>query len=180
MSERFLKFIKIVLKFENGSSACGYVNDPDDKGGETVSGICRKNYPNLKIWKSLDEKDTLRKKQLYKPSEKEWNEIYATYHKEYYRKIQGDYYNDENLALNVFDMAVNSGALNAIKMLQRLLHINVDGIVGKQTIKTSNNKKGVCEAYRNERRNYYKTIARKGRNSKFLKGWLKRVDDCHT
>lgn len=180
MSERFFKLIKIVLKFENGSSSCGYVNDPDDKGGETVSGICRKNYPNLKIWKSLDEKDTLRKKQLYRPSDEEWDEIYAIYYKEYYKRIQGDYYNDTDLALNVFDMAVHSGALNAIKMLQRLLHINVDGIVGKQTITTANNKKGVFEAYRNERRNYYRTIARKGNNSKFLKGWLNRVDNCHT
>ena len=60
MSDRFFKLIKIVVKFENGSSACGYVNDSDDNGGETVSGICRKNYPNLNIWPSLDEKDTLR------------------------------------------------------------------------------------------------------------------------
>ena len=177
MSERFFKLIKIVLKFENGSSACGYVNDPDDKGGETV---CRKNHPYLKIWTSLDEKDTLRKKQLYRPSDEEWNEIYNIYHRDYYRRIQGDYYNDTDLALNVFDMAVNSGVVNAIKMLQRLLHINVDGIVGKQTITTANNKNGVCEAYRNERRNYYRTIARKGNNSKFLKGWLNRVDNCHT
>ena len=77
-------------------------------------------------------------------------------------------------------MAVNSGVVNAIKMLQRLLHINVDGIVGKQTITKDNNKHGVCEAYRNERRNYYKAIARKGNNSKFLKGWLNRVENCHT
>lgn len=180
MSERFFKLIKIVLKFENGSSSCGYVNDHDDKGEETVSGICRKNHPNLKIWKSLDEKDTIRKKQLYRPSDEEWDEIYDIYHKEYYIRIQGDYYNDTDLALNVFDMAVNSGAVNAIKMLQRLLHINIDGIVGKQTITTANNKKGVCEAYMNERRNYYRTIARKGNNSKFLKGWLNRVDNCHT
>ena len=180
MSERFFKLIKIVLIFENGSSACGYVKDPNDNGGETVSGICRKNYPNLKIWASLDEKDTLRKKQLYRPSDKEWDEIYNIYHKEYYRKIQGDYYNDTDLALNVFDMSVNSGVVNAIKMLQRLLHINVDGIVGKQTITTANNKTGVCEAYRNERRKYYMTIARKGNNSRFLKGWLNRVDNCHT
>lgn len=179
MTDRFLQLIKIVLKNENGSSKCGYVNIDGDNGGETVSGICRKLYPHLSIWKSLDDKDTLRKKQLYSPTEEEWEEIYNIYYRSYYKKVQGEYYNDINLALNVFDMAVNSGVGNAVKMLQRLLHINVDGIAGEQTVRTANNKKGVLEAYKQARVDYYTKISNRGSNKKFLKGWLNRVDNCH-
>jgi lysozyme family protein len=43
----FDKAIEIILKHEGG-----YVNDPDDPGGETKFGITKRNYPTLNI-KSL-------------------------------------------------------------------------------------------------------------------------------
>ena len=33
----------------------GYVNDPDDKGGETYKGISRKANPNWAGWISIDQ-----------------------------------------------------------------------------------------------------------------------------
>ena len=39
-----------VIKIEGG-----YVNDPDDAGGETYMGISRKFNPNAKFWKVIDE-----------------------------------------------------------------------------------------------------------------------------
>ena len=33
----------------------GYVNDPDDAGGETYMGISRKAHPNAIIWKHIDK-----------------------------------------------------------------------------------------------------------------------------
>ena len=32
----------------------GYVNDPDDAGGETYLGISRRYNPNSKIWNIID------------------------------------------------------------------------------------------------------------------------------
>ena len=32
----------------------GYVNNPNDRGGETYMGVTRKNYPNLKLWIIVD------------------------------------------------------------------------------------------------------------------------------
>lgn len=40
----FAKSVNFLLKWEG----C-YVNDPDDPGGETNYGICKKSYPNLDI-----------------------------------------------------------------------------------------------------------------------------------
>ena len=32
----------------------GYVNDKDDKGGETFMGITRKNHPTIYLWEVID------------------------------------------------------------------------------------------------------------------------------
>lgn len=50
MNENFLKSYDILIKHEGG-----YVNDPDDKGGETYKGIARKFNPDWKGWKIIDK-----------------------------------------------------------------------------------------------------------------------------
>lgn len=178
MTERFLKFIKIILNNECGKGN-GYVNDKDDAGGITIYGITRKNHPYIAIWDSITSLLTVKERKAYKPTNEEMNEIYAIYYKDYYKKLQCDYFQCENLALQVFDFGVNAGVSRAAKALQNILHITEDGIVGQQTIATSNNNtcKYITEAYKQKRKDYYNTISKKGNNSKFLKGWLKRVDN---
>ena len=46
----FIKAFNKLIKAEGG-----YVNDPDDNGGETFMGITRKNHPNCKMWIVIDE-----------------------------------------------------------------------------------------------------------------------------
>lgn len=176
MDERFRKLIKVVLKNECGNGN-GYVNDKDDAGGVTVYGITRRNHPDLIIWKSLDDIPTVREKKAYRANEEEMEEVKMTYYRKYYRKLQCDYFNDDCLALQLFDMGVNAGTSTAAKLLQEVLGITKDGICGEQTITTANLKRNVTEAYKEKRREYYKSIARKGNNRKFLKGWLNRVDN---
>lgn len=177
MTDRFREFMPFTTLMENGKRINGYVNNPNDSGGETCWGICRKNHPNLKMWKSLDECKGIVAKRGYHLTEEELEEVYNVYYRQYYMKVNGEAYNDPRLALQVYDMAVNAGVKRAVMILQQLLHINVDGVAGRQTITCSNNRKGVFEAYVNARKNYYRSIG-KGKNSVFLKGWLKRVDNC--
>lgn len=178
MTERFKKFIQTVLFNENGSTACGYVNDPMDNGGETVSGITRKNHPNLKIWEKLDTRTSERGKKVYRPSTEEWDEIHQIYYTNYYKKVNADSFNDEELALHVFDMAVNSGVYNASRMLQRVLGVPTDGMIGQRTLTTANMRKDTLQNFKDERKRYYNELARKKSNQKFLKGWLKRIENC--
>jgi len=53
----------------------------------------------------------------------------------------------------------------------------IDGIIGKKTINAINRcePETLFDAIKAARINYYHTIARKGKNHKFLKGWLKRI-----
>lgn len=175
MNTNFELFIKIILQNECGSGN-GYVNDKNDSGGQTIYGITRRNHPELKIWKSIDQLPTVREKRAYRANKEEMEEIKMVYYRKYYRKLQCDYFNDDCLSLQLFDMGVNAGTSMATKLLQEVLGITKDGIVGEQTITTANLKRNVTEAYKEKRREYYKSIARKGNNAKFLQGWLRRVD----
>ena len=44
----------------------GYVNDKDDKGGETFMGITRKNHPNILLWGIIDDYIDIKTLQLLK------------------------------------------------------------------------------------------------------------------
>ena len=175
MNTNFELFFKIILGNECGSGN-GYVNDKDDRGGETIYGITRRNHPELKIWKSIDQLPTVKEKKAYRANKEEMEEVKMVYYRKYYRKLQCDYFNDDCLSLQLFDMGVNAGISTAAKLLQEVLGITKDGIVGEQTVHTANVQKRVCEKYKEMRKKYYITIAKKGNNAKYLKGWLRRVD----
>ena len=97
----------------------GYVNNPRDPGGETKFGISKRSYPGEDIKRlTLD-----RAKAIYLSDF--W--IKAGCHRV---ELPDD------MRFDLFDMAVNSGAKQAIKTLQRSVGVpesNVDGLWGKQT-----------------------------------------------
>jgi len=148
------KFIRIVLLSEGGSK---YTNNPNDAGGETKYGISKKAFPNVDI-KNLTEVDAI-----------------LLYKKMYYDACKCDLFNDELLALHVFDFGVNSGISRSIKTLQSVIGVKADGIIGKQTIEKSNSG-NYTEQYRIARIAFYNNIG-VGKNKKFLKGWINRVNN---
>lgn len=86
----------------------GYVNNPEDPGGETNWGISKRSYPHLDI-KNLTRK-----------------EAKAIYKKDFWDKIHADELPD-GVAWQVFDFAVNSGVQTAIRYLQRAVGVADDG-----------------------------------------------------
>lgn len=86
----------------------GYVNNPNDPGGETKWGISKRSYPKLDI-KNLTRDQA----------------------KEIYKKDFWDAANVGNLptsvAYQLFDFAVNSGVQTAIRYLQRTVGTADDG-----------------------------------------------------
>jgi len=93
----------------------GYVNDPNDPGGETRYGISKRAYPNEDIKKlTLD-----RAKLLYK--------------RDYWDRLKLDQL-PTDIRFDLFDAAVNSGLSAAAKFLQRACNVTADGIIGNQTI----------------------------------------------
>lgn len=86
----------------------GYVNDPNDPGGETKWGISKRAYPHLDI-KNLTREDAR-----------------AIYRRDFWQRIRADKLAD-GVAFQLFDFAVNSGVETSIRYLQRALGVADDG-----------------------------------------------------
>lgn len=103
----------------------GYVNDPDDAGGETYMGISRKAHPNAIIWKHID-KITAKYKtaktitKYLKQNKELTREIEAIYKSDYWSKFNLDKEKSQRLANQIFDSAVNCGVSATLKRINRV------------------------------------------------------------
>ena len=155
MYTKFDEIIEIVLEHEGG-----YVNDPDDPGGETKYGISKKAYPN----EDIKELTVERAKELYK--------------RDYWDKYRTSDLPDRLRHIYV-DMCINMGGGRAIKILQVACNsknsnkIDVDGGIGPMTIKSS----ASVEEFRLRafRVLYYAELIMKNPNlAKYWVGWFRR------
>jgi lysozyme family protein len=89
----------------------GYVNDPNDPGGETNWGISKRAYPHVDI------------KNLTRNGAKE------IYRVDFWKRIKADRLYD-GVAFQLFDFAVNSGIETSIRHFQRAIGVADDGIWG--------------------------------------------------
>lgn len=103
----------------------GYVNDPDDKGGETYMGISRRAHPDSIIWKYVD-KITAKYKTAktitkhLKENKDLTAEIKSLYKSDYWSVFNLDKEKSQKLANQIFDNAVNRGVNATKKLLQRI------------------------------------------------------------
>ncbi len=156
----FEKAIRVILKHEGG-----YVNDPNDLGGETNYGISKRSYPNVDI-KNLTMKQAI---EIYR---RDWWVRYG------YEKI-----NDLDVATKVFDLSVNMGPTYAHKILQMAVNfvgadLAVDGALGPLTFGATNkaDSKKVVQAMRfYAAMRYYDLAKARPANRNFLMGWLNRA-----
>ncbi|MFK5855381.1 MAG: glycosyl hydrolase 108 family protein [Bacteroidota bacterium] len=122
----------------------GYVNDPDDRGGETYIGITRINYPDWDGWKIIDVYTTkyqgaaLNSRLSNNPGLTGYVEQF--YYENYWLPIHGDSFH-QRVSNELFDTAVNQGLGTSVKYLQQALNklnrnqkdypdITVDGGIG--------------------------------------------------
>jgi lysozyme family protein len=111
----FAKALEVVLHHEGG-----YVNHPNDPGGETIYGISRRSHPD--VW--AKGRPTL-------------EDAKRIYHRDYWLPIKADAM-PFPVALMVFDAAVNAGNRRAAILLQRALRVTADGSIGPVTLAAAN------------------------------------------
>ena len=109
MSVKFLKAINRVLGHEGG-----YVNDPNDPGGETNWGISKRSYPQVRI------------KELTR------NQAISIYYKDFWLKAGCEEMSD-GVGYQLLDSAINSGIPQSVRFLQRAVGVADDGIIGPVT-----------------------------------------------
>ena len=155
MLVKFDEIIEVVLHHEGG-----YVNDPDDPGGETNFGIAKRSHPDVDIANLTKEGA----KEIYKEHYWDRNKVESL---------------SEDLRHIYFDMCVNQGRGRAVKILQKAANAKganlvVDGGMGPKTIAAM---KGVeLQRVRAYRVKYYADlVTRKPDLEKFYFGWFRRA-----
>lgn len=184
----------IAYKITGGNEA-GYVNDKDDRGGETYNGISRVFFPNWSGWNFIDEQ---KKKVMFPENLVLVKDILDKKEAEFYKinfwdKIKGDLISSQFIANEMYDTCVNMGIVPTVKFLQRTLNIlnrkgkayqdiMVDGKFGPVTLKClelSINKNGDALVYKilNVLQGYkYITLMESNENYEKYIGWFNRVD----
>ena len=147
--------LKFILRHEGG-----YVNDPHDPGGETNMGISKRAYPHLPI--ALLSRE----------------EVESIYRQDYWIKAGCDRL-PNGLAITVFDTAVNQGINAAVYLLQRVVAVSTDAIIGSKTLAAvaAQDSKDLITRYCGQRLLRY--VATPGFEH-YGRGWFHRVLECHT
>lgn len=125
--------LKKVLKNEGG-----YANNPNDAGGETYKGISRKNHPTWTGWISIDQIKKAHPKgfkTILEHTPELQDKVKDFYKRRFWDELCLDTCSNQELANQAFDMAVNAGVKAGVKILQKVLGIPVDGILGNVTKK---------------------------------------------
>ena len=165
---RFFDCLPVILNYEGG-----YVDHPNDHGGATNQGITQRVYTGWRTDRGLVDQSVSRIAS---------NEVTAIYQANYWNPC-GAGLCPAPLDLVVFDCAVNSGVGRAVRMLQRVLDIDADGLIGPVTKNTimSCNPKATAKALIEARRTFYRGIvSAHPEQSKFLAGWLNRMAALET
>lgn len=162
-------FLPVLLKNEGG-----YVDDPDDPGGETNKGItmdffCQYSHRLLGVDPTSANLQALTDAQAG-----------ILYRSRYWAPMQGDAFPLQDLANIVCDFYVNAGT-HATSLLQKVLNgfgatVIVDGVLGPASVQalTALDQVLVYTRYKQERIGYYRQLGVK--YPRFLEGWLNRVN----
>ncbi len=137
----------------------GYSNDKNDPGGETKYGISKRSYPQLDI-KNLTIQQA--------------KEVYI---KDFIVPHQLNQIKDEDIFEDILDWLVHSGASvvkskERVKRLQQLLDVEIDGVVGPETISAINKRgKSLERLILMDRLFFLLGLTR----HKYIKGWVRRL-----
>jgi lysozyme family protein len=159
----------------------GYANNPNDPGGETFMGIARNYNPNWSGWATIDAIKNTDPADLDEALDADADllqEIMAFYETNYWDVNETGLINDQQIADQVFDTAVNCGTGTAAKFLQEAAGVNVDEQVGPITIGAVNsaNAEDLYNQFIAYRKQYYlDIISRKPSMAVFENSWLSRL-----
>ena len=144
----------IVGRLEGGARL---VNDPADPGGLTRWGVSAAAYPAEDIVGMTRDR------------------AMVIYDRDYWQAVQGDQL-PRQVAVMVFDCAVNQGAGTARQLLQLSLGVRADGIVGPATVAAANAGAPMAHVNAMARRRWDRYRAGRGAQT-YLRGWTFRLFD---
>lgn len=176
------------------ASEGGYVNDPDDLGGETYKGVARRFNAGWPGWPRIDRARRLRGFPASLERDRGLQRLVRDFYKQHYwDKFQGDAIPLQAVAEELFDTAVNLGVARAVGFLQRALNVLnrngalypdlvEDGLFGARSLAAINaylardNPSHLLKVLNIlQGMHYIESMTRSPVQEKFARGWLKRV-----
>lgn len=158
----------LIVKWEGG-----YVNDPLDAGGATNMGV------TIATWKAVgydkDGDGDIDANDVKLMTKKDFNKVL----KQYWDRWQGDKIVNQSIANILVDWVWGSGKWG-IKIPQRILGLNDDGVVGDITlnaVNSANQKKLFDKIYLARTQFLNDIVVRKPSQKRFIKGWMNRLSD---
>lgn len=164
----FSGILGTTLQFEGG-----YVNHPQDPGGETNKGITKAVYTQW-LTKQGMPTDKINMREI--PQE----HVQAIYKEMYWDKIGGDNL-PQVVAQQLFDYAVHSGVKKAVTTLQVIIGANDDGIFGPNTLSAAqtyiqqHSENELAKKILGSRRVFLESLGKQEKFKAFAKGWMNRI-----
>jgi lysozyme family protein len=133
----------------------GYVDDPDDPGGETYKGVARNYHKSWPGWPIIDAykqahgittRATVQQTRMLSDVLARDISVHAhvtgLYRTEYWNRLMGDSIPSQAIANELFDSAINNGVETAVEILQKALNLfipqsaplKIDGSIGPSTL----------------------------------------------
>ena len=171
----FDKAIPWVLEHEGG-----FVDHPSDPGGATNFGISLRFLLGLDDQLQYDydgdgdvDADDIKALTI--------GDAHVIYEKEFWHPLY-DAISSQMIATKLFDMAVNMGTRQAVKIIQlsmlRHAALSVDGIFGNKTLSAINNQQAgflIDDISAEQAKFYFKLVDKRPARNVFLLGWLRRA-----
>lgn len=143
----------------------GYVNHPEDPGGETNLGVTKRVYEEFGGTKDMKDLTV--------------EDVEPIYKKNYWDRVKADQL-PSGLDLCVFDFGVNAGTGRSAKFLQGMIGATQDGAIGPATLAKVNEfvsmegVEGAIAEFQHRRQGYYEGLKT---FSTFGRGWTRRVTE---
>lgn len=172
----------------------GYVNDPDDAGGETYKGVARKFHPEWEGWKIIDASRRAPHFPKCLDRDNSLQRLIQLFYKQlYWDRFQGDSIPVQEIAEEMFDTGVNMGVHRAVKFLQRALNylnrngklfadMADDGKLGPTTLRNLDTflQKDAPDMLLKvmntlQAQHYLNYMSKSPTQEKFCRGWFRRV-----
>ena len=160
----FRELIPFILRWEGG-----FVNDPHDQGGATNKGI------TIGTFRQYYGKDAT-VEQLKRITDAQWLHIFKS---GYWDRWKADRIRSQSVADILVDWVWASGAWG-VKIPQRLLGVDPDGIVGPRTLAAVEacEPRSLFGRIKTARLQYIDDICRRTpANERFRRGWVSRIND---
>lgn len=162
----YKKLVPFVLSKEGG-----FVNNKADKGGATNKGVTIATFRSV-YGQSKTVND------LKNITDEQWDYIFKKY---YWDKCKATDLKDQSVANMLVDYAVHSGVSKAVKALQRIVGVAVDGIAGSKTVAAANGyargQRQLFATLKARRMAHLEGIVRANSSqAQFLNGWRNRVN----